>query len=331
MSDKFVRSINGYEIADEQARAEIEEITAGNFDNITVGNDLEVNGKGIFNDIVNFKENLYLDNKKYLYGRDTGDNPLLIAGVQEENHILLGYGGWNAAVGETSIMGNDVKVSAKGGNNINLLTGGVSIPENSDLNNYITIGNYTCANSTIAKTLSNTPYTGAGFALKVGNVYNNNLTQNSPNIYQELITPYGDSYTRRLYNGTWYDWHMVLSTRNIENYITAEGDSGDWHYRKWNNGWAECWATINKSSVPMTQQWGGVYESTSAYYFTYPFTFAEKPWWVVSANESSGGVLSIEAEGSDGSTTRTANFRFTRGTSGSQSITYSCYAFGKWK
>lgn len=333
MSDKFVRSINGYEIADEQARAEIEEITAGNFDNITVANDLEVNGEGIFNDIVNFRRNLYLTNAEYLSVRKADGTARNAFGMNSSDQLLIGYGSYSYEEGSTNLYGNQIYMMDKGnGNAIRSLNGGFLLPEGADLNDYVTVGNYYSNNSTLSSSLKNTPYTGGSLSLKVICPYGTSVTGNST-IVQEMTVSNGRQYWRRTGDtgATWTDWYLNLSEKDAINYVVAEGDSGNWHYRKWNNGWAECWATINKSSVPMTQQWGGVYESTSTYYFTYPFTFAERPWWVVSANESSGGVLSIEAEGSDSSTTRTANFRFTRGTSGTQSITYSCYAFGKWK
>ena len=286
-----------------------------------------------FNKRVNFHENVYLDNRKYLYGLDTGGNPLLIAGVQEENHILFGYGGWNNSIGETSLMGNNVKVSAKDGNNVNMLTGGVSIPSNSDLNDYTTVGNYTCANSTAAATLSNTPYTGAGFALKVGNVYNNNLTQTTPNIYQEIITPYGERWVRRLYSGTWYDWRLILSSNSVKDYPTAQGTSGGWHYWKFANGLAIVSRVVTCSSKIATA-WGGVYESASYWSYSYPFTFAAKPALSISqGNCYTGGILSIETL-DDGGLTKTPTMFLTRGATGS-TYTYdaevSIIAIGRWK
>ena len=35
-------------------------------------------------------------------------------------------------------------------------------------------------------------------------------------------------------------------------YVTSQGSSGDWHYRKWNSGKEEAWATINEGSQSST-------------------------------------------------------------------------------
>ena len=58
-------------------------------------------------------------------------------------------------------------------------------------------------------------------------------------------------------------------------YITAEGDSGNWHYRKWKSGWAELWGKYEgtTSKGASSYNWKG----------TFPFAFASKPYATASA------------------------------------------------
>ena len=46
----------------------------------------------------------------------------------------------------------------------------------------------------------------------------------------------------------------------IADYIVEEGTDGDWTYRKWNSGIAECWGLHNKTTAVNTS-WGNLYRS----------------------------------------------------------------------
>lgn len=251
-----------------------------------------------------------------------------LAYMGTSGNMVFGYDSYSKKEGTTFYYGNEIKVLSNEGNAINTLTGGVSIPSDSDLNDYTTVGNYTCASSIVAKTLSNCPYTGAGFALKVGNVYNNNLTQTTPSIYQELVTVYGDRYIRRLYNGTWYDWQLVLSTNNTKDYVTAQGKSGGWYYRKWSSGRAECWRTIAYSSKSTTNSYGSLYYwNTGDASISFPFTFTAVPQ-VVATVFSGTGLLCVTVH-----TLSETSFGFFLSNALSQTVNPDImfYAFGFWK
>ena len=58
-------------------------------------------------------------------------------------------------------------------------------------------------------------------------------------------------------------------------YITAEGDSGDWHYRKWKSGWAELWGRHQgiTSKGAASYNWSG----------KFPFSLASSPYLTASA------------------------------------------------
>ena len=46
-------------------------------------------------------------------------------------------------------------------------------------------------------------------------------------------------------------------TSPVADYVVAEGTSGNWRYRKWNSGIAECWAKITQTVTP-----GGAWAGT---------------------------------------------------------------------
>lgn len=46
----------------------------------------------------------------------------------------------------------------------------------------------------------------------------------------------------------------------VKDYVTEEGEKDGWTYRKWNNGYIECWKTEKYASINLsTQKAGGVY------------------------------------------------------------------------
>lgn len=42
-------------------------------------------------------------------------------------------------------------------------------------------------------------------------------------------------------------------------YVVEQGTSGDWTYRKWNSGIAECWCDYSMGSFSPTSNFGGIY------------------------------------------------------------------------
>lgn len=91
------------------------------------------------------------------------------------------------------------------------------IQSGDDLNDYTDYGCWLCASSTITATLSNCPFTGGGFSLRVlaG-------TWASTGTYkiQEIIRWDGKRHYRDLRAGTWYEWKTTLTDEDtipIEN------------------------------------------------------------------------------------------------------------------
>lgn len=97
---------------------------------------------------------------------------------------------------------------------------GTLIPDNSDLNDYITPGTYYCADGTNTATLSNIPSISAGFKLVV-------YYKGSPdNINQEIyVNGMESSYVRYRQAGTWYSWTKLINTGDLPLSI-ADGGTG---------------------------------------------------------------------------------------------------------
>ena len=302
-----IKSLNGYEITDEYARTQVEqamtqieevetqinELSTVNesiisqieelqnkstFDNITVGNDLEVVGEGIFNDIVNFRGNLYLDNLKYLSTRNADGAARNAIGMNSSNQLLLGYGGYSNSEGSTNLYGNRIYLLDKGdGNAICSLNGGSLLPEGADLNDYVTVGNYYSNNSTLSKTLVNTPYTGGSLSLKVICPYSTYISGVDV-IIQEMTVSNGRQYWRRTGDAgtTWTNWYLNLSGKDVADYIVAQGTSGNWYYEKYASGRARCTGQFTYTNLAYSASSGSGYYNTSDY-INFPFSFTDRP------------------------------------------------------
>lgn len=54
-------------------------------------------------------------------------------------------------------------------------------------------------------------------------------------------------------------WIDKVTNALKADYIVEQGTSGDWTYRKWNSGIAECWAYFRFSNLAMTSSEGSGY------------------------------------------------------------------------
>lgn len=70
-------------------------------------------------------------------------------------------------------------------------------------------------------------------------------------------------------------WDLRIKGGNVADFVTQTGTSGEWTYRKWNSGIAECWKTVSLTATPSTA-WGSLYYASVAAQ-TFPFTFASAP------------------------------------------------------
>lgn len=67
-------------------------------------------------------------------------------------------------------------------------------------------------------------------------------------------------------------------------YVTEAGTSGEWSYKKYSDGTAECWID-DKAFADMTKSaWGSMYRTPEVSFGAYPFSFSARPYAVVSFN-----------------------------------------------
>lgn len=134
-----------------------------------------------------------------------------------------------------------------------------------------------------------------------------------------------------------YDWgesgfnfNVPLFYRgNPMDFVVEQGTSGNWHYRKWYSGFAECHGYHTISGVNVDVAWYSWYYSSEIKLPSYPFTFAETPCVQIGLQSDNSAVL----DGVRGATPSTAGstylYRPVQETGVSGYIVI--YAFGRWK
>lgn len=95
---------------------------------------------------------------------------------------------------------------------------GISIPSNSDLDNYTTPGSYYAVDSTVAATLSHTPITGGNFRLEV--LSGGAATYSSYVVQFVWSTTTNGVYMRRKHS-TWSAWVRFMNTVSDADYIST--------------------------------------------------------------------------------------------------------------
>ena len=73
----------------------------------------------------------------------------------------------------------------------------------------------------------------------------------------------------------------ALAANDVADYVVAQGASGDWRYRKWDSGWAECWRVSQVTPTAFTAN--GTLYYTDIITIPYPFDFAAAPVAFVSS------------------------------------------------
>ena len=114
---------------------------------------------------------------------------------------LAGYGITNAYT--KTQVDTEIQNAVSGKITISDVFGiGTTIQENSDLNDYTTVGVYTCSSVTIANTLANSPISGIAFRMEVSYL-------NNQNRYRQCIYPLSNNtYYARIYTSNgWQSWY----------------------------------------------------------------------------------------------------------------------------
>ena len=103
-------------------------------------------------------------------------------------------------------------------------------------------------------------------------------------------------------------------------YIVEQGTSGDWIYRKWNSGFAECWwqkgISVSGSSVNLSN------------YIDFPFTFIAPP--IITNGLRAGGIDAYRFH-TETTTTTQVRLVLINTYSGTVTMTPQMYVVGKWK
>ena len=114
-------------------------------------------------------------------------------------------------------------------------------------------------------------------------------------------------------------------------FVTEQGTSGIWTYRKWNSGIAECWGSVYEVK-DCTSAWGNVYDSGTATSQPFPSgLFTSAPTLTLTAAGHSTATLQLETSGAV-LAERTCNYYYTMpySATGVQATVYF-QAIGRWK
>lgn len=74
-------------------------------------------------------------------------------------------------------------------------------------------------------------------------------------------------------------------------YVVAKGTSGEWWYRKWKSGRAECGIDSKTFATLTPSAWGSIFLSTDMQFPAYPFAFKTAPFVTVMYRSTSGSDL----------------------------------------
>jgi hypothetical protein len=184
--------------------------------------------------------------------------------------------GTGIAMGKVAELSNTLDVAWKIKNNsIPTLLGGLGefIANGSNLNTekHLIPGNYLCSSNDTAKTLVNSP-TSIAFKMCVCNcldIVTDSYAAEWMYIVREITNIDGKTWTQfvRKEGGNWNfgNWCQTLDSAICPDYVTEQGVSGIWTYRKWNSGVSECWGhNYLGDNIPLTTSLaGGVYSNNS--------------------------------------------------------------------
>ena len=121
--------------------------------------------------------------------------------------------------------------------------------------------------------------------------------------------------------------HITFSNAEMVDFITAQGASGDWTYRKWNSGIAECWRTISGTITKYTT-WNNMHGYQGSAQFPSGF-FTQDP--NVQYQVDIGTGFTMPAQGA--SSTKDKFNWLALASDGTANVSYKIdvYAVGKWK
>ena len=119
---------------------------------------------------------------------------------------------------------------------------------------------------------------------------------------------------------------VTAANLGIKDYVVEQGTSGDWKYRKWNSGIAECFGYISLGSISVLAV-GNVYRGTAS--ISLPAIFNDIPSNVHITNGNPlSSVISINGRATDAST---LSVYVWKANSGAADVYASFHVIGTWK
>lgn len=121
---------------------------------------------------------------------------------------------------------------------------------------------------------------------------------------------------------------VPLSMANGGTGVVEEGESGNWYYRKYENGIAECWGQENFTG-DTNFQWGSLY-ALVCYMSNYPVVFTKPPVTARDVCQNTNKSCWVSSW-NIGNAANAGQFALMRPDIATLDVTVHCYAIGTWK
>lgn len=126
--------------------------------------------------------------------------------------------------------------------------------------------------------------------------------------------------------------YYLLTSKIAPDYVIAQGSSGNWRWRKWNSGVAECWQRYSYQTVATVGAGNIFFAPQNIGGFAYPFEFIAKPTELVSCDGNIGGWYAAAHNLPTNTTTETGYYNFFSGLSRpADYIAMNIHEIGRWK
>ena len=144
---------------------------------------------------------------------------------------------------------------------------------------------------------------------------------------RSILTQQDNLSWRQQTNGSWGSWKTILDSSNTADHVVEQGTQGDWTYRKWNSGFAECWRNV--SVTPSTVN------GTNSIAMSLPFTFANTDYNVTITPAKAAmyidrfGDCATNGAVTHTTTTFTMAYNYAYGTA--YAVSFNVVVNGRWK
>ena len=126
--------------------------------------------------------------------------------------------------------------------------------------------------------------------------------------------------------------YYLLTSKIAPDYVIAQGSSGNWRWRKWNSGVAECWQRYSYQTVATVAAGNIFFVPQNIGGFAYPFEFIAKPTELVSCDGNIGGWYAAAHNLPTNTTTETGYYNFFSVHSRpSDWVAMNIHVTGRWK